>query len=389
MAAAGRLRLPELPPVPVTLYHMAGPHSFTGEDMLEIHLPGSPLLAHRMLEAIVALGADLAGPGEFTRRAFENGRIDLIQAEAIMALIRSRSASEARAALSAVAGEFSAELRAVGRELLDLSGRLEASLDFADRGLGDGLVSQAREALNGLRGKVQALAPVMREEDLPRVLLYGPTNAGKSTLFNALVGEARAVVDPLPGTTRDPVRAMLQIGPVRCELIDPAGTGEAVSGIDAQAQGMTEDELAAADLILLISELGSGVPECSGEFGEQRIMVWTKSDLGQGSTMVDGVIVSAVTGDGMVELCNRITEELGRSIDRSGSRHLLSSRQRIALKEVSEALGEAQVLIGNGEPVEFAAFELSRAREALGRVTGGLLDEDLLGAIFARFCIGK
>ena len=381
-AQDGALDVPGLPRVPATLYRMPGPGSYTGEDVAELHVPGNPALVRHVVERLLADGAEPAGPGEFSRRAFENGRLDLARAEAVAGLIAATDAAEARAAAAAAAGGAGELLSAVRDGLVELSGLLEAQLDFSDRDIQADTGASARAALDALRDRLgAALArPAVAAAECPVVVLFGRPNAGKSTLFNALLGRERAVTSPEPGTTRDPLRATAALpgGPV--ELVDPAGAGEATGPVDARAQARMGELLRAADLVLHVAPVGEPPAPLPDGLDVPVLAVRTHADL----RPADGA-VSAVTGEGLAELAAAIVGHVGV---RAGG-VWTSARQRAGLTEAAVALDRAAGILDAGVGVELAAFEVAEARAALTRIIDAVMPDDVLGAIFERFCIGK
>lgn len=390
-ASEGWLRTdPARPPLPVVCYRMPGPRSFTGEDVVELHLPGG-LAVERLLDWLLAQpGLRAAEAGEFTRRAFEAGRLDPLEVEALLAMVTASDEAQARAAAAGLAGGLRAVVARLEGDLLAAAGLLEASLDFADRDLDDDLgvsiEGQAAEALERLLARLRQAAGEQgaAAPERPRLLLYGAPNAGKSTLFNALLGRERAVVAPVPGTTRDPVVAQLQIAGQPCDLIDPAGVGEVQGALDAAAQARAAELLASADLVLQLVPADAEPPAPL----PRGLRVRSKSDLAAGPEHAgDDLAISAASGAGLDALREAIAAALRARPQ--GSQGLSSARVRNALRAAIPPVEAALALLAEGGQGELAAFELADAREALALLTGQLSDEQILGEIFGRFCVGK
>ncbi len=365
---------------PCLVLAMPAPASYTREDVAELHLPGAgPLLAEAM-GRVLLLGAREAGPGEFTRRAVENGRIDPGQAEAVMDLIRARSDAELRRAAARLAGEPGRRLDRAVAALRDLAAEVEAAIDFQEHDIPALGAAEAAARAQGIAALLaRAAAGVPAAEDVPRVVLAGAPNAGKSSLFNALTG-AGAIVSPHPGTTRDAIEADMVVGSVAFRLIDTPGDGQFAGGPDAAAAERGRAERGRADLVIALAAPGDRVPAADG----RTLVVFSKADL-VGPAPKPGPAVSALTGAGVGRLRARIALALRRRCGAAES--ALSARERDAALRASLAAGRAADAAGQGE--EFMALELREALDALGEITGETGPEELLDRIFARFCIGK
>jgi tRNA modification GTPase len=362
--------------LPADAWVMPAPSSFTGEDTVEFHLPGSAPLAAALVESLRRAGARPAEPGEFTRRAFLNGRLDLARAEAVSRIIRAGSEAEYRASRSLLAGEFSRELRRIEEDLLSLAADVEASLDFADQDVqivSDGEVARRTASLAAALSKLAATCAATRSfEGKPRCVLAGPPNAGKSTLFTALTG-VKALADPEPGTTRD-----LREAPCgRVLIVDAPGLHEA-RGLDALAVDRARPLMEQADLWLLVAGPGQTHSEPPGETPAWRIR--SKADLGAGAP--GGIEVSAVTGRGIAGLKRRLQAWAAPG---PAARFQLSERQFARLADARESLDRAKSAGGT----EVVALELRAGLKALGSITGRDVDEGLLDRVFQRFCLGK
>jgi len=354
-----------------------GPASETGEDVVELQLHGGRSVVAAVLAALGRMeGLRLAEPGEFTRRAFENGRIDFAQAEGLADLIEAETESQRRAALAMAGGALS---RQVGRwqgRLLILSARIEAVLDFSDEG--DVAPDDIGEPLAALLAELEAFAArptAERLRDGIRVVIAGPPNAGKSTLLNALVGREAAITSDIAGTTRDVIEAPVSFGGIPFLLVDTAGLRDDAGAIEAIGVDRARRQLEAADLTLW---LGASDDAPSGS-----IIVRPKADLGPASSRAD-IAVSALTGAGMDELIRLLIHRSESLLPREGET-AINARHRAALSQAAAAMRDAQ---SSTDPL-IAAESLRQARSALDRVTGRAGVEDMLDALFGRFCIGK
>lgn len=378
------------------------PGSFTGEDVVEFQLHGSPVVAALLLGRLVSLGAREAGPGEFTRRAFEHGRIDLAQAEAVADLIASASAEAARAALRSLEGEFSARVDGLADGLAELRARLEAGMDFPEEGLDE---FNDPELTGNLDRLLQQLYSLRRAADRGRVLhdgltlvIAGPPNAGKSSLLNRLAGYEAAIVTAMPGTTRDLVREDILIDGMPVRVVDTAGLREAADHVEVEGIRRARAAMRQADMVLLVTD-GAAATGLAGlddlPEGMPVLHVFNKIDLtGEApgeSTEVGGrqvVRLSALTGDGLALLRQRLKLLAGYTAEAGGT---FAARRRHldALDRAGCNMEKARELLLEGHAMELAAEELRSAHEALGEVTGQFTTEDLLGRIFSEFCIGK
>ena len=384
------------------------PHSYTGEDVAEFQVHGGREAPSRVLSALFALGAAPAGPGEFTRRAFLNGRRSLDEAEAVMDLVGAQGERAARAAAEQLSGALGRRIDALFDGVLALCADVEATLDFTDEEA-EGLVPPDRfeERAAALAASVRALSATRREGRLLRegalVVLSGPVNAGKSTLFNRLLGDERAIVSPEAGTTRDAIEETLLLRGVPVRLADTAGLREADSAIEREGVGRARGLAARADLVLRVVPAGDF--EDIGDSGDHLdhpttrppdhppLLVLTKRDLAPDAPVPPGAVaVSAKTGEGMETLATAILDRLGASSDPGGQQGVaVSERHAALLDEAAAALDEARArnrAAAEADAVLVAAA-LRRAAEALGRITGRTYTEDLLDAVFGRFCVGK
>ncbi len=379
------------------------PHSYTGEDTLEIQGHGGPVLPRLLLEAVLAAGARLAEPGEFTKRAFLNGRMDLTQAEAVCDLIQARTERAALAARAQLNGALGRRVGALYEQVTDFCAEVEHLLDFDDSELPDGFMDGAQGRLDEIKRELAALIGTWREGHLLRegalVVISGRPNAGKSSLLNALLGKERAIVHHEPGTTRDVIEEGCAIGGVPLRLVDTAGLRESQDAVESEGVARARALMRQADINLRVVDLtADDAEEALGElveFDRDRTLVGlSKCDLpwAYSAALPDGwqaVRFSAKTGVGLDDVRQALLARLGMSGESAGEafasqRHIAELRTAVAQVQ---AAGEA--LSGGGERLVLAANHLRETAEALGRIVGRVYTADLLDAIFRRFCVGK
>lgn len=369
------------------------PRSYTGEDMAELHAHGSPAVVALTLEALSRAGARLAEPGEFTRRAFLNGKLDLMQAEAVMDLINASAQSSARNALLQMRGALSAEVTHIQQLLVNALASLEAVLDYPVE-LEDDVNAGLLPTLRSAKAEIQALLAtrargrVLREGF--RVALVGLPNAGKSSLLNALLGFGRAIVSSEPGTTRDTIEESVVLGGALVRLTDTAGLRAASSEAEILGISRTKAAMEEHDLLLVLldrSEPMAGDSEAllAETAGYERIIVLTKSDLPPALSIDGAIDVSALTGFGLAGL----TAAIRAKIPALEADNPAISKQRVidALERADELLSEAISSVPLG--LECAALPLREALRLIGTLTGDTVDEEVLEAIFSTFCLGK
>jgi tRNA modification GTPase len=365
------------------------PRSATGEDMIELTVHGSPWVVRSTIDAFCAAGARPAGPGEFTRRAVANGKLDLVQAEAVRDLVAAETAWQARLARTQADGVLSDEFRALRETLLELASRLEAELDFSDRDLPDDGGARRAAADRARRGvdRLLATAPAgHRVRDGVRVVILGPPNSGKSTLFNELVGQQRAIVSPHPGTTRDVLAAEIELAGIRVLLKDTAGVGDASDPIEREGVRRAVGAAAEADLVLRLWPV-DGEPAAGLDDGPtaETIDIRSKWDLaGDRPPDAGWLPVSCVTGRGIDELVSAIGAAVAGEVADLGGAPAIAERHRRALVTARDELAR----LDDAAP-ELAAERVRAALDAVGELTGEVAGEDVLDAVFARFCIGK
>ena len=382
----------------VVAIYFPAPASYTGDDVVELSAHGSPVVLRAIVTAAVACGARLAEPGEFTLRAFLNGRIDLMQAEAVADLIDAATPLQARAAFDQLDGTLTRAIAAIDATLFDLIARLEASVDFPDEGYHFVEPAALAHAIDELRARTEGLLADARRGRLIReglqIAIVGEPNVGKSSLFNALVGSSRAIVTDVPGTTRDLVTEVVDLDGLRVTLVDTAGLRDTQDPVEIEGVERSRQAVAVSDLILLIvdrSQSRSTSQEISQLSDYKRLTVANKSDLPAAWDDTDAVGVSARTGAGLEELRRRIVAAL--DVDLLRDRPAITNIRHIALVErAHDALGRARAAAlaeGGAMSEEFVLADLSEAREALEEISGRRAPEDLLAHIFSRFCIGK
>jgi tRNA modification GTPase len=393
----GRLLLPTLATfLPATLYLWPGSRSYTRQPTAELHTVGSPPILEAVLAEVCRQRARLARPGEFTLRAFLAGRLDLTQAEAVLGVIDADSEQQLKTALSQLAGGIAGPLATVRGRLLDLLAHLEAGLDFVDEDIEFISRSELLKELLAAAEQVEQVAGQMRSRGdantIPRVVLFGLPNAGKSSLLNALAGEEAALVSSVAGTTRDFVSRRVCWEGVELQLIDTAGVDRNTqdpiakkSQITARAQ--TEN----CDLRLWCVEAGT-IPDANAPFAESltpELQILTKSDLLDHTRKVSSTFLptSSRTGEGIAELRRRIAGLL--SSQPGDSVASTAARCQESLSLAAEALRRAITAAEEQAGEEFVAAEVRAALDDLGRVLGAVYTEDILDRIFSRFCIGK
>lgn len=369
------------------------PNSYTGEDAAELHLHGGRAVVEAACRALIALGLRPAEPGEFTRRAFQNGRMDLAQAEAVADLIDAESSAQAKQALGQLDGKLSETYAGFRRDLLHALALVEAEIDFPDEEVPDNLARTAGPVLErlcaDLRRAVDTGRRGERVRDGYRIVLIGETNAGKSSLFNALVAREAAIVTPIAGTTRDVLDADLVIGGYAVTLSDTAGLRDSDDPVEAEGVRRARMRAEQADLRLWVRAPGDPDGVAAAYIEDGDLIVATKSDLGVNLARggYETLAVSTTTGDGLAELRDWIAARLAQDLSGADFPAVTQERHRLRLLEALESVDAARVALDVAP--EMTGDDLRRAADALARVTGAIGVEDILGEVFSTFCIGK
>ncbi|MEJ8406198.1 tRNA uridine-5-carboxymethylaminomethyl(34) synthesis GTPase MnmE [Brevundimonas vesicularis] len=369
------------------------PNSYTGEDAAELHLHGGRAVVEAASRALIALGLRPAEPGEFTRRAFQNGRMDLAQAEAVADLIDAETSAQAKQALGQLDGKLSETYAGFRRDLLHALALVEAEIDFPDEEVPDNLARTAGPVLDRLGADLRRAVDTGRRgervRDGYRIVLIGETNAGKSSLFNALVAREAAIVTPIAGTTRDVLDADLVIGGYAVTLSDTAGLRDSDDPVEAEGVRRARMRAEQADLRLWVRAPGDPDGVAAAYVKDGDLIVATKSDLGVSLARGghETLAVSTTTGDGLAELRDWIAARLAQDLSGADFPAVTQERHRLRLLQALESVDAASVAL-NVAP-EMAGDDLRRAADALARVTGAIGVEDILGEVFSTFCIGK
>jgi tRNA modification GTPase len=392
----------------VVLTYFPAPASYTGEDVVEVSAHGSPVVLSAILRRAVESGARLAEPGEFTLRAFLNGKLDLIQAEAVADLIDAVTPLQARAAFDQLEGTLTQAIGAIERDLFDVIAKLEASLDFPDEGYHFVGPSEANASLKNAIERIEGLLEQSARGRLVRegaqVAIVGTPNVGKSSLFNALLNANRAIVTAVPGTTRDLVTERADIGGLSLALIDTAGVRETTDVVEREGVSRTRDALRVADLVIVVFDRSRAPNEddlalLAETASLPRVMVLNKSDLpaaesdapgGRHFSAAEVIAISVHTGAGMEDLIAAMSRELGGEGGMLRDQPAVTNvRHANLLERARAALVNATTALEGEVSEEFPLLDLQEAAHALQEVTGRRTSDDLLRHIFEKFCIGK
>jgi len=389
----------------IAIYY-TNPHSYTGEDVLELQAHGGPALMQLLLARCLALGARQAEPGEFTRRAYLNEKLDLAQAEAVADVINASTAEAARSAMRSLSGEFSQRIHAMLQRLVDLRMYVEACLDFPEEEIDFITQGRVAEKLAAITEELHAVFKEAQQGNLLRegiqVVLVGQPNVGKSSLINQLAGEEVAIVTPIAGTTRDTIKSVIQINGVPLHIIDTAGLRDTNDEVEQHGIARTWRALENANIALLLVDVAHGITQAEKSILNRlpavlpKIWVHNKIDLGTEAPKIELQItdsqleeahihLSAKTGVGMDLLRAHLLKLAGWQATGEGV-FMARARHLEALKTVDDHLNQAKQQLAQAELV---AEELRVAQDALNTITGAFTPDDLLGEIFSRFCIGK
>ncbi|HEV8606674.1 MAG TPA: tRNA modification GTPase [Tepidisphaeraceae bacterium] len=379
--------------VPAWVYQFRAPHSYTGEDLIEFHIPGNPLLARMLLDELLRLQARPAEPGEFTARAFFNGRIDLTAAEGVAATISAHSQQELTAARQLLSGELARRLRPLMDQLAEMVALVEVGIDFSEEDVSFIAAEEIQSRTDKIKRELQQLmsesARFERLSHEPSFVLVGRPNAGKSTLLNVLAGRPRAVVSPVAGTTRDALSAEVALDRGIVSVIDVAGLEEksAEGEIDRQMQELAMRMVEEADFVILLREAGDERPMLALP-RRPDLVVASKSDLPSAGAADGAIRLSARTGQNLDLLLRRMSDLAFGSTTAAAATLALNTRHLRALDDAMMSLSRVDAALGSSG-AELIALELREALHALGEILGQLTPDDLLGRIFSTFCIGK
>ena len=378
-----------------------GPNSYTGEDVLELYPHGNPIIVRELIQVIKSVdGVRLAEPGEYTRRAFLNGRMDLVQAESVADVIHSANRDELKNAHRLLGGALSKKVKTLTEQVMDISARLELDVDFSEEEADPDYatwgvkISAIRESVESILKSFKGKAAVSR---LPLAVLYGAPNAGKSSLVNALLGEDRILVSNIPGTTRDFVEVRLFLDGGEIRLVDTAGIADkAADALDALSMEKSKEILAEADMkILVLDGSDERGASCYSENIKPDFVVISKSDIAtchpersEGSSE-SSLRISSKTGEGLADLKRAMNATLFKKTENSEDLWITSEREKTCLEEALAGIDRALNLIRTNPAVELLAFEMQLVRRSLQSITGEISSEDVLQQIFAGFCIGK
>ena len=388
----------------VVVTYFAKPHSYTTDDIIEVSTHGSPVVLRHVVELALARGARLAEPGEFTMRAFLNGRIDLTQAEAVRDLIDSQTLYQAKVAAQQLEGALSRRLQPIKQKLVELIAVLEAGIDFAEDDISVLPAEQIFQRIATISGPLEELATTFAYGKIVHegltLAIVGRPNVGKSSLFNQLAERERAIVTATPGTTRDLVSETVAIGGIPVRLVDTAGIRRALDEAESIGIRKSMEALADADLVLVVLDSSQPITEEDTELLEQgarrpAIVAENKSDLSSSQTSVlssqmPRVRTSATTGEGIAALRNEILRHIGgESRAQTETGFVTSLRHQSLIREAAAALDASQVAVRNKIPHEMILLDLYNALRQLDEITGATATDDILNLIFSTFCIGK
>lgn len=387
---------------------MRAPNSFTREDVVEISTHGGSVASRRVLDALIRAGARMAEPGEFTKRAFLNGRIDLSQAEAVIDIINAKNTASQRSALSQLGGSLSREITDSRKTLVSLAARMQVLIDYPDEDLDDITTDEIGEIAAETAKRLRRLSDTADSgrliRDGIRCAIAGKPNVGKSSLMNRLSGEDRAIVTDIAGTTRDVIEESVSLDGIPLVLIDTAGIHDTEDTVEKIGVERSRKSIEAADLVLVMLDSQSGFDDEDAEViraseDAKRIILVNKSDLG-GAAYMDKVRsaangapvieISAVTGDGIDELTERIREIYHLDFAADGSSAVITNmRHKTALIKAESALTRAAEAIAAGMPSDIASIDINEAIDALGEITGETVSDSVVTEIFHNFCVGK
>jgi tRNA modification GTPase len=384
----------------VMLTVFRAPRSYTGEDVIEITCHGGTLVISRILQAALDQGARVAEPGEFTQRAFLNGKLDLTQAEAVMDLINAQTTLALRAAAEQLEGRLGARIREIREELLGIVAHVEACIDFPDEDIdpdtGDALMMRVRSVQTKVDSLLQTAGQGRTLREGVRTVIYGAPNVGKSSLLNLLLGFERAIVSEMPGTTRDTIEEVINLRGIPLRLIDTAGMRESVDVLEQKGMARTLRDIERADLVLHMADASQPKSQvlwaAEKSTRHNELFILNKTDLGEDQSWkgVPALRISCLTEQGIQELGESIFRKvMGAEIASGAETVTINARHQHCLNSAAEYLRAAQNALAENLFPELIAIELRAALNATGAVVGLVETDELLGKIFSTFCIGK
>ncbi len=384
----------------VLVAFMEAPHTYTREDIVEINCHGGPLPLQRILGLVLRYGARMANPGEFTLRAFLNGRIDLAQAESVLDVVRAKTAASLRVAVNGLGGRLSQPIKEVRSQLMGVLAYLTARIDFPEDEIEEQeIVPTLEEARQMLKELISSAEAGIVYRQGVRTAIVGRTNVGKSSLLNCLLRQSRAIVTPVPGTTRDTLEEVVNLKGVPFVLVDTAGIVQSKDLVESLGVERSRRAIEQADFVLLVIDASEPLKDSDKEIidllsGKEAVVVANKSDLPRQAEL-NGlprpqVSTSALTGDGLEELEQRMVDcVLGGRVFTSDTLLVSNPRHKSALERAQSHLEQALSSIEAQMPDDFVTIDLTAALNALGEITGETVTQELLETIFSNFCIGK
>lgn len=384
----------------VLVCYMAAPHTYTREDVVEINCHGGSLPLQRILQLVLRYGARLAHPGEFTLRAFLNGRIDLAQAESVLDIVRARTEASLRLAVQGLEGRLSEAVRSIRSQLMSALAYLAARIDFPDDDIEpQDIVPPLRQVLQELRQLITTADSGIVYRQGVRTAIVGRPNVGKSSLLNRLLRQDRSIVTPIPGTTRDTIEEVVNLKGVPFLLVDTAGIIHSQDPVESLGIERSRKAIEVADLVLLVIDTGQPLTEADREIlvligNKPTLVAANKCDLPRqaelGGLRWEVVFTSALTGEGLAPLEERMVNlALGGKVSVSDAPIVNNPRHKDALERAERDLSQALAGLVSGIPDDFITIDLTAALNALGEITGETVQDDLLETIFSRFCVGK
>ena len=373
------------------------PASYTGEDLIEVSCHGGILVTARVLEVCLRGGARAARPGEFSERAFLNGKMDLTQAEAVMDLIRAQTDLALRSATEQLEGRLGAAVRIIHGGLVEILAHIEAAIDFSEEGIAPDEGTKLRVRLDAVQEKIGDLLATAEQGRILRegirAVIYGPTNAGKSSLLNRFLGYDRAIVSEIPGTTRDTIEEVINLRGIPIRLLDTAGMRESNDELEREGMARAETSLAGADLVLRVLDSNAPKPANFENGLEDRaeILLLNKSDLPEHADWknFEALRISCLKEDGLGKLVDAIVARISKHHLRPENTLAINARHRDCLRRALDSCQLAAATMNNGLASEYVSVDLRAALRAVEEITGAANDEEILDSVFAQFCIGK